>query len=461
MSNESQDLKIHIISDADVKGFTQTSQATKGLKVDTSDLSDETKRSLGIFPQLESATKKSGEAAAESGLSHRELRKVLMDIGNVAAPGAGRSLAELGMGPVGIALALVGAYEALRGSLEADSEAADKLGEELAKPDTAGIKGVQDAWDAAAKSYGEYLAKLATAGKDNDPIKTEIERAKQIVVAQLEARKKAQESMGDKAGAEYTQQSIDRTKGASSLIAEQDAREKAQRKLEEDAAAASLAQQQANQKYQDDQAKLTKSRETATPGTEANKALRKKIDDANAAVEDAQNIPDVRVDPLSNTVTDNHAVKAKAIADAQSAAKMAQDELDRAKREADQLSGNQIQRDQAKAAADQAATEAKAAAEKNKGRLNELPGEISQEDKLAGIREHSQKVQDILETHGAQTGETFGKLAAATGKSQEATMRFAEAIIAGHDNLATRLTIMEQQLAAQRQQTTAMPSQQY
>jgi hypothetical protein len=45
-------LALHIVTDADPKGRQQVSDGTKKLKVDASDLSNHTKRVLGILPGL-------------------------------------------------------------------------------------------------------------------------------------------------------------------------------------------------------------------------------------------------------------------------------------------------------------------------------------------------------------------------------------------------------------------------
>ena len=412
--------------------------ATKRLKIDTSDLSDETKRSLNLMPQLQQNVAAESAAAAESGISHRELRKVLTDIGNTAAPGAGRAMGELAMGPLGAALALLSAYELLKKSLDDDSEAADKLAEELAKPDTAGIKGVQEAWDTATKSYGEYLAKLKNAGADNDPIKTEIDRAKELTVAKLEAQKKIQEAMGDKAGAAYTQESIDKTKGSSGLIAEQDQREKAQKVLEQKASEASVAQMQADKKAKDDAARLDKARAITDPNSDAGKALQKKIDEAGERVEQAKKMDDVTTttSPTGGVVvTDNTAAKAKAISDATNDQQAAQREYASQKKIKEDLEASEIQRDKDKAEADQNASNTEAAATENKKRLTQLPGEIKQDSAKEDIEAHTTKVTEILNEHGGQQNKTLQDLAKSAGYSQAAALATVERIIAGQDTL--------------------------
>lgn len=405
--------------------------------------------------KLADGMKEGAVAAEKAEIPHRELRHVLSDIGNTVAPGAGRALGELAFGPLGAALALLSTFEVLRKSIDAASDAADKLSESLAAPDTSGIKGVQTAWDDAAKAYGDYLAKLAKAGEDNDPIKTEIERAKELTVARLEAQKKIQEATGDKAGAEYTQRSIDLTKGSSSLIAEQDAREKAQARLEADAAAKAAADEAAAQKYADDQAKLQHARDAATPGTEANKTIQKKIDDANAAAEKktadldeaAKNMGPAGLSGAGKDALDE---MRQQVADAIATAKAAQGELDRAKKEQAQLEANQIQRNQAKAVADKAATDAADAAERNKGRLDQLPGEINQNSAVEAIKQHSDRVVEVLNTHGGILNESLSQLAQETGKTNQQTLNIVESILGGQYSLQQRIAQLEAQLSSSR-----------
>jgi hypothetical protein len=317
-------------------------------------------------------------------------------------------------------------------------------------PDTSGINGVKTAWDDATKAYGEYVAKLATAGKDNDPIKTEIERAKELTLARLEAQKKIEEAMGDKAGAEYTQRSIDLTKGSSSLIAEQDAREKAQSKLEADSAARANEARAADKKFADDQAKLKSDREATDPNSAAGKALQKKIDAAADKVDAATSSPDETISYAGGPAVDRRKEKAQAISDAQAELSAAQRELDNRKKEQSQLESDESLRVAQKSAADAAATAADDASEKNKGRLTQLPGEIKQDTATEAIKQHSDKVVEILNTHGGALNETLAQLAAETGKTQQQTLNIVESILDGHFTAQRRIAQLEAQLASSR-----------
>jgi len=447
MSDNTQDLRIHIISDADNRGFAQTSQAAKTLKADTSDLSDETKRALGIIPDLENSIAKQGEAAAESGLSTRELRKALGDIGNIAAPGAGRALGELALGPFGAVLAVAAAAEMLNKSLESASEAADKLADELAKPETGGIEAVRSAWDDAAKAYGDYLDKLAVAGRDKDPIKTEVDRAKELVIARLEGQKKIAEALGDTAGVAYAQLSIDRTKGSSSLMTELGMHEQAQASLEAEASAKAFAAASAQKKFLDDQAKLAADRAFTTPNSPENKAILKRIEDAESAVELARAEPD-----FSPQGRDLRADKAERIAAAQAEANAVNQELGNRVKEQRRLEETLDQRTTARDAALAGAKAAAEAAINNNARLSQLPGEIGQAYTVENVNEHSERVVEILNAHGSRTGETFANLEKALGFSATAIATSAERIVSGQENLAARMAQLEARVAALPQQ---------
>lgn len=444
MADNELKIKIDLVTTGRAQA-NEAGESLKRLKIDTSDLSDETKRNLGMLPPLEDGLKKEAKAAEESGISHRELRHGLMEIGNVAAPGAGRALSELAMGPLGAALALVGAYESVRSSLEAASEAADRLAEELAKPETGGIQAVQKAWDDAATAYGEYLDKISSAGKDKDPIKTEVDRAKELVLARLEAQKKIQEAMGDQAGAAYTQGSIERTKGTSSLLLEQGMRERAQPELAQQADAASLAAIAADKKFRDDQAKLAADREATDPNSAAGKALADKIKAASEAAEAAKALPD-QINNIGGPATDFRAQKAKAIADAEANLAAANQELANRRKEQATLEGNEALRQASKTEADSDAKNAAEAATANRGRLVQLPGEIGQAQKVADINEHSQKVLSILETHGGRLNETLQQLANSLGFTHEATLNMVNRIVAGQDTFAGRMANLERML---------------
>ncbi len=159
----------------------------------TSNLHDVTVSDKASLDQLSIGTKEAGKAAEESGLSHRELRRVLLDIGNVAAPGAGRSLMELAMDPVGAALALVGAYEAVRASIEAVDKQEEELNQKELEKHKANIEKFKAAWDNARQANLDYQRAVANAGEEKDPLAEQLKRIEAVSAAQTEANLRALE----------------------------------------------------------------------------------------------------------------------------------------------------------------------------------------------------------------------------------------------------------------------------
>ena len=468
--DNSQDLKIHIISDADTTGFKQASAAGSKLKIDTSDLSDETKRSLGIIPQLEDATKKSAAAADVSGLSHRELKKVLLDVGNVAAPGAGRALMELAMGPVGAGLALVAVYEMLKKSLEDDEAEMDKIAEAASKPETGGIKAVQDAWDSAAESLGKYYAKMSTAGEDNDPVATQIKRAKEMADAQTEASKKIVEALGQEtiarlrnSGASKEQIALAETNlksqlaaldqqkehatGSAALAEEQRARLAQNNKLQAEANAATEVAAAAKKKFTDDQSVLEHARQALDPATEAGKALKKRQEDAAQKMEFAQQIPETISGMGVGPDIDNSEFRKKAIADAQDEIDKVNAEVAARKKEKAQLEASEVARSTINDKAQEAANAKQEASEKNQGRLRELPGEITQANNVEATKDHAQQVIDVLNNHGAKSTATLGEVATAIGLTEQQRLNIAERILKHTMTVQQQWAGIEQRLA--------------
>ena len=472
--DNTQELKIHIVSESDNTGF--KSAAGAGVE-----LTDATKQTGAATQVVSDELKKSGETAIETGLSHHELKKVLLDIGNVAAPGAGRALMELAMGPVGVGLALVGVYEMLHRQLEADEEAADQLAEILSKPMNAGVEGVQKAWDEAAVSLGKYYAKLKTAGQDSDPIATEIKRIKEKTDAQIDGTKKIIEALGKeevaairvrdaKAGKTKEQTENDvaaaqartaaqldildtaKTKadGQGSLVDEQKKRAAQNARLQREAAEATEAARQASLKFENDQASLKSAQQALDPETPAGKALKKRSEDAAKKMEDAQSIPDQTVTSSSfgAVVRDNSAMKQKAIADAQSEIDSAEKERQRYKKLADQLAASESVRETAFATAEEEKNTKQSASVKNQTRLRELPVEIKQSGEVEDIQAHSKKVVEVLNTHGGKLNESLGQLGAETGKTQQQMLTIVSQIIHGQRNIQQTIAQLEAQLHA-------------
>jgi hypothetical protein len=451
--DNSQNLQIHIVSDADIKGFTQASAAGQKLRVETSDLSDETKRQLGILPQLEDNLKKGGAAAEGAGMSHRELRRTLMDIGNVAAPGAGRAMSELALGPVGAALALVGLYEMLKKKLEEDEAEMDKMADAAAKPIGGGVESLQKAWDNASASLGGYFAKLSTAGRDNDPLATQIKHIKELADAQTEASKKIVEALGQQtiarlreagAGKEQLEAAETNTKrqiaaldqqkehatGSQALEFEKKQRDADSEKLK--ATAVSATQEAFRQKrlFDDQQKQLEQAREKLDPNSEGGKALNKRSDEAQAKLEKADAMPTAVADPAgSGDAIDVSAARNDAIREAQDELKKAQGERATYKKQKDELEKTEVARNQAFEKSQEEARARQQASETNEKRRGELPGEIKEAHAVETTADRGSQVVDVLNTHGGKTNAALGEVASAIGMNEQTKLRIVDAIL--------------------------------
>lgn len=370
---DNPDLKINIVTEADTKGLQQASTASKLLKIDTSDLSDETKRQLGLLPELETATKKSALAAEFETFRRRELGKVLLEVGNAAGI-SGKALSELAGGPIGAALALVGAYEAVKKSLDDADKKMDELLELAAQPMGTGVKGLQEAWDETATALGKYRAALAD-GNGEDPIKKEIERAKELTLTRLEGQKKIAEAMGDTAAVARINEAIEHT-SVSSLKDEQAKREAAAKKLSPERAIKDEAE--AKRKFKDGQDQLTRARDMLDPKTEAGRRAAESRQEALDKLEVAKNQPDTISGMGQGPDIDNRAAKAADIAAAQTEFDRANNLLALAKRTKEQLEGNEATRQQAVTEAEDQRKQAEA----NRLRLKALPGIIGQNEKV-------------------------------------------------------------------------------
>jgi hypothetical protein len=475
MADSEKTLKIEIDLAKTGSGDTDAAAGLRKIKIETGDLNDETKRSLNLLPPLEENLKKGGKAAKEAGISHSELGKTLLEIGNVAAPGAGHALNELAFGPVGAAQALIGAFEMVRKTIEAVEKEEEALNDENLTEHQASIKNIQTAWDDAATEFGKYLAKISHAGEGEDAIKKQIERAKELVTAELEGQLKIQEALGktetarlrasgatpeqiaaaearNQEGIDYIQSSLDKTRGSSSLIEEQSAREKKKKELEENAEFMTKAARDADKNFQADQGKLKKDRDALDPTTPEGKALQKKIDDAGKKLQVAVDSPDYTIDYAPGPEIDRRADKQKNIVSAQADRDAANAERTNYQKEADTLTGNEDERVRRNAEANDAAKNARDQAEKNADRLAQLPGEIEEDSKKEASEEHTRKVTEILAAHGGRLNESLGQLAAETGKTHEQTLNIVQSIIDGHFTLQQRIAQLEAQLAGSRNQ---------
>jgi hypothetical protein len=306
-----QEFKLIISGDASgaVSAAQQASKATGGLKVDTSDLNDETKRSLGLLPQLSDGIKKGGEASENAALSSRELRKVLMDIGNVAAPGAGHAMSELAFGPVGAALALFAVYEMIQKKIEdIDAKLESLNAENLAAHKTA-VENLWKAWDDARTAQQKYDIAVKEAGQSKDPAGARLAEIKAISAAQTEANLKYLEELGQlkvlwleshggtpeqiAAAKQSNQQAIDRAReaGANRSLDEiqADIDRRKQRQSDYDATAAAEQNRVALAEAAVKQAEENKS---ADNKPEAMADIQKRLDAAEANLRFAENSKD-------------------------------------------------------------------------------------------------------------------------------------------------------------------------
>jgi hypothetical protein len=350
-----------------------------------------------------------------------------MPSANSVAPTAGVALSELAFGPIGATLALLGLFQLLKQKLDEDSEAADKLGQLLALPDTAGVKGLQDAWDDATKSAADYYAKMQTAGQDEDPIATQIKRVKELADAQVESSKKIVEALGKEeiarirvAGAQTGKskaeidaavsasesntesalagldQKKQATDGSSALIKEQQERLAASDSLGKAATNANRVAALWDDQAKNAETKRKSARDALDPTTEAGKALIKKRDDAAAAADAARELPTTRVDPLSGTVFNDPALVAernKAITDAQAQQAAVQAEINNQKKASNtDLTDIETQKD----IADKERDRTKAASVKNQTRLAQLPGEITQDQQVESAQSFGQNATDAV-----------------------------------------------------------------
>lgn len=434
---DTQELKLHIVTDVDPKGFQGVSDGTKKITVDTNDLSDATKRSLGMLPPLQQQLKKSGEAAAESAISHRELRRVLDEVGNVAAPGAGAALGELAMGPLGAALALVGAFELLKDKIAEANDEMDKFAALAAQPQTGGIKAVQDAWRDATAAQAEYDAAMRTAGQDNDPVATRIKDIKAITAAQIEASKQVVEAYGREqvaylrahggtaeqitAAENATKAQLNaldsqnrRDEGSDALKLEQSKRQAQADDLAAAERAANAAKQAADKKAEDNADELKKAQDKLNPDTPDGKKFADRKTEAEAALNKANALPDYIPDPYGmNPAIDNRAAKQVNIDKAQDEQEKLRIEEEGTRKRLAQLKADAEKTQADKDAADDAAKRAAEASQHNKDRLGQLPDEIRTDTTVEGIKDQGSAAVAALNSHLGNIHDTVGQQAAA------------------------------------------------
>jgi len=128
----------------------------------------------GAVADLGNAEKKTAEEAEHLHLNHRALHQIMHLIGNETAPEMGHALAGALYGPIGIALAVGYAFEALRKNIADTNAELDKMGEKAAEA-YADVKA--NLFDALIKeefsteNVDKYFKKFET---DADAAKTKI-----------------------------------------------------------------------------------------------------------------------------------------------------------------------------------------------------------------------------------------------------------------------------------------------
>jgi len=388
------------------------------------------------------------------------------------APGVGDAIAAAFSGPLAPVIILGMAIGEVKKLLDDYNADLDRQADEAYQPHIDAVNRVQTAWDNAAESYGEYLAKLDNAGKDPDPTKTEISRAKEVAVAELEGKKqiqdeKAKKELDDlrKSGAsseeiaavrerqrtasDAIQTEIERAKGSSSLTAEQAERDKNKSTIEDAATKAADAARAADQKFATDQYKLNEDRDLLNPDSSAGKAFQKRIDDADAKEQAAKALPDEIIESgggFSFTTVDNSANKANAIELAKKDRESIQKERDERRDEMIRLQSNEAERVRDKDKADSGAADAAAAALQNKARLEQLPGEIDHHKKIEGIHEHTRQSIELINTQSAVLNEALGHFANGAGKTHQQTIDIVTSLVTGFSDYGQQLAQLDSKM---------------
>jgi hypothetical protein len=315
---------------------------------------------------------------------------------DLVVPGTGELLTEALGGPIGIALALAGAIKMVIDKINDYSAELDKVTAAELQDHQQTIVNLQKSWADATAETAKYYAAIDTAGTNGDPIKKQIDNAKQLADAESEASKKIIESMGQvtlarlKASGAGPEQ-IDKAKAAikmqlEQLDADKDAgtvsalqAELAQRTAAQPGLDATRDATAADALDKEDKARranlaLTKAQAAIAPGSD----LQKQLDTAAANNANAQSAPDMQ--PMPNPTggpaveIDNRPGKVAAA----SALKEAQNKIDQQNKLIATLKQQVITLDYEADKAERLATKAKEAGEANADRTAELPGEITQ-----------------------------------------------------------------------------------
>ena len=425
----------------------------------------------GAHKKLAEETKGASEAAKEHEV-HLQGGQKAFGILNKLVPELGHELHALFLGPVGPAILLGIAVATVREKLAAYNEELDKVGEAEIEEHAAAVARLQNAWQEAEIALGKYWASMATAGGEKDPTKKQLDNIKAVTDAALDANKKEIESLGRievaylrahhgtpeqiAAAEERTRASvekIDRTKqfedGVGSLMAEDEDRKKNDRARAAEAVAALDTAAKAKQKFDEQSAELA----GLWKKPEAS-ALAEEKAGVDARLMAAKTAPDFISNPMvAGGRVDMREENKKFLEETQS-------ESDRLEVKMKSLREReaQLKRDLAETAMNKDIAETDAATKTeisihNRARLSELPGEISQAQKVQGATDQGRAAVDVLNQRGGQLHMTLGELVTATHKTHEQTVKIIESVVSGHASFALRMAQLEAQVAAIRGRT--------
>jgi hypothetical protein len=413
---------------------------------------------------------KEATAATEHGLeSKRELRRILFDVGNVVAPGAGRALMELAVGPIGAVLALTMAFEALRKKIEDTEKQADDLDAKEFTAHQNAIAAVRQAWIDAGTELQKYDIAVAEAGQSKDPAADRLKRIQEVSAAETAAHLKRMEEL-DKEAIAYL-----RAHGASpKVIAQTEEAQRRQMDAAKDAAAqrsidqikADIAERQQTQPFYDASAAAAKDRSAAADARlkRANQdkqagddalsggVLDRKISAAQAVLDRKQAdlktaVAGMGPAGLSGAGKEALDTMRDETAKAQQALDGAIAEKERAQRGLDAANAAIAQATQEKTAADAERARVEAAGRENSARITQEQNEVQTKTAVLGQNQTDQAKEDILHSPAGRLPYTFEQLAKATGRSNEQIETLLKNIIEHHTSLNAVLNMMAGQVA--------------
>jgi hypothetical protein len=391
---------------------TQELEATKATVSGTTAAVGDLSKATG---ELAAATETAVATGKELTLTHRDTKE-LVEVITKIFPKLGEGIGNLFKGPIGQIALAAQFYEWQKGEIDKANAESDKRGALNAQPEGAGLSGAQQAWDNAAESAAKYFAAVSAAQKDNDPVGTEIKRARDVTEARIEEEKRQVAAQGkseedklrqnnatqEQVAAAHAQtrtklDALDDTErvGTGSGLLQQEQLERAAQsvKLRNAAAVASDDFRKAEVKHTEFKTALDKARSALDPKSDEGKALQKRIDDAAAKVEEAETEPDVMYGYATSPPIDNTAAKKSDIAAAEAELEKANAELTARKLQVGTAEATQVQNDFEYELAKKLQENALQASKHNEDRLARLPGEII----------HAQEVENIHREGTAQT----------------------------------------------------------